>query len=146
MYKPTAEQVFRRLSFIEGEWKGVMSNREQTGLTDDLKCRLDDTRLVCESSLAVNGDNAGTRRFEIWVDGGEVLGTWEFDDERTGTYLCEYEEEKDEFLFNLRDNPTSIDYRTIRRIDMMHFITMEQLPKEGTSSVETLQMEYSRTL
>ncbi len=142
----TGEDVFRRLSFIEGEWKGVLSNRDVGRFTDDLKCSVVDNRLIGTSSLSVDGEEVGTRSFEIWLEDSNVLGIWDVDGERTGPYVCEYEKEEDEFLFNLRDNPTSIDYRTIRRIDMMHFITMEQLPKEGTSSVETLQMEYQRTL
>ncbi len=146
MIRPTSENIFRRLSFIEGEWKGELSNRDTGRFFDELKCTMEDNRLVGVSSLEVDGEQVGTRRFEIWVEGNLVLGVWDVDGERTGTYVCEYEDEKDEFLFNLKDNPTSIDYRTIRRIDLMHFITMEQLPREGTSSVETLQMEYQRTL
>lgn len=142
----SAEKIFRRLEFLEGEWKGSMSNRESTGFVDEMKCRVEDGHIICESRLLLGDEEIGTRGFDIWTEDDAVIGVWSLDGEETGRYICEYEEEKDEFLFNLVDYPTSLDYRTIRRKDMMHFITMEQFPKEGTSSVETLQMEYERTL
>ncbi len=145
MSRTSVANIFRRLTFMEGEWKGSLSNRDVGRFADELRCRIEEGKLVGVSSLTVDGEEVGTRRFDIWVEEDSVLGRWEIDGQGTETYVCEYEGEKDEFLFNLRNNPTSIDYRTIRRLDMMHFITMEQLPREGTSSVETLQMEYTRT-
>jgi hypothetical protein len=143
-----SETVFRRLCFLEGEWRGEISNRDSRSRYEDrLVCSIDDDgRISCKSRMFHNGEEIGSRAFEIWIEGDNVCGRWELDGERTGKYICEYEEERDEFLFNLLEMPTSLDYRTIRRIDMMHFITMEQIPKEGTSAVETLQVKYIRTL
>lgn len=142
-----ASAMMRRMSFLEGEWKGGIRNRDSRSRYEDiLVCRMEGEKIHCESTMYHNGEAIVNRVFDIWLDGGSVLGKWNVDGEDSGIYECEYEEEKDEFLFNLRDYPTSVDYRTIRRIDMMHFITMEQLPREGTSSVETLEVEYSRTL
>lgn len=140
------ESIFRRLTFMEGEWKGTLNNMDETRFTDALSCTLSDGKITGDSILSVDGDTVGKRHFVIWTEDGNVLGRWDIDGESAGTYVCEYEAEDDEFLFNLKEGPTSLDYRTIRRIDMMHFITMEQLPREGTSAVETLQMEYRRTL
>ena len=142
------ERVLRRLSFLEGEWIGEIGNRDSRSRYEDrLLCSIDDEgRIYCKSRMFHNDEEIGNRSFEIWMEGNNVCGNWELDGEKTGKYVCEYEEERDEFLFNLLEMPTSIDYRTIRRIDMMHFITMEQLPKEGTSAVETLQVEYRRTM
>ena len=142
-----ARTVMGRLSFLEGEWKGSIQNRDSRSTYEDmLVCRKEGERIHCVSTMYHNGESIATRGFEIWLDDRSILGKWNIDGEDSGIYECEYEEEKDEFLFNLIDYPTSVDYRTIRRIDMMHFITMEQFPREGTSSVETLEVEYSRTL
>ncbi len=142
-----ASSIMNRLTFLEGEWKGEISNRDSRSRYEDiLVCRRDGDRISCESTMYHNGEAIVHRGFDLWLEDDTVLGSWKLDGEDSGIYECEYEAEKDEFLFNLRDYPTSVDYRTIRRIDMMHFITMEQLPREGTSSVETLQVEYSRTL
>ncbi|MBX8631073.1 MAG: hypothetical protein J9259_00915 [Thermoplasmata archaeon YP2-bin.285] len=139
--------VFQRLCFLEGEWTGKFNTSDpRTRYTDILRCSVDDGRIHCSSAIHLNGEEFGRRNFEIWQEEGRVNGVWEIDGNRTPLYVCEYEEERDEFLFNLADSPTSLDYRTIRRIDMMNFITMEQIPKEGTSAVETLQVEYHRTL
>ncbi len=142
-----ARTIMKRLTFLDGEWKGNIQNRDARSQYEDiLVCRMEGERIHCESTMHHNGEVIAGRGFDIWIEDASVIGKWNIDGEDSGFYVCEYEEEQDEFLFNLREYPTSVDYRTIRRIDAMHFITMEQLPREGTSSVETLEVEYSRTL
>jgi len=137
------EAVFNRIRFLEGEWEGRISS--DPAFSEKLICHVESGVLSCISEIRMGGETVANRHFEIWLEGRCVRGRWEAD-ELSSLYDCEYEPENDEFLFNLSEGGTSLDYRTIRRKDMMHFITMEQRPREGTSSVETLQVEYVRTL
>jgi len=135
--------IFKRMNFLEGEWEGKPEG--EAGYSDRLVCIVENGVIEGRSELKY-GDTSVHREFRIWVDGGEILSEWKIDDEPVGRYVCEYESEKDEFLFIPIENPNTYDFRTIRRISQMRFITMEQMGIEGTSSVRTFQMNYSRTL
>lgn len=138
-----AASIFRRLSFLEGEWKGTPGDDSDTA--DYLVCTLEGESIECISELH-SGGLTSHRNFRFLIDGDTVVGEWKNEDGTSGKYECEYDAEKDEFIFVPLENPNTYDFRTIRKISSLRFITMEQVSVMGTSSVRTIEMNYLRTL
>ncbi|MEM3851475.1 MAG: hypothetical protein QXP70_00555 [Methanomassiliicoccales archaeon] len=139
-----AETVFNRLCFLEGEWIG--KSQDGAEVVDKLVCTLEHGKLTCISELLSQGGERLERKIEFWIEDDKLRGTWTDHGANKQEYLCEYDSESDEFLFNLTEMATSLDYKTIRRLNNFSFITMEQSAIQGTSSVRSFEMSYRRTL